>query len=420
MDCPICCEKFTSGKRRRTPMPCCERAACSACLEKYLVDGDGRPQRACPFCDAHITTEFIRASCSKKFLNDYFVATAEDIMKREDHMMRAMRERIVCETNIEELQYLGSVLAQRIRDRADHPLAEFAALCDAKLSVFEIRNATISERIQECWAEGCEGRLMDSVCQTCNTTFCVECRLPRGESHKCDSDSLKSIAAIKKETRACPTCATPIFKIEGCNQMFCTKCHTGFCWRTGSKITGEIHNPHYFEWLASRGRQMENESDDEETAALRRHIQNNQAFDRRTIDRRYTRQFYMQRLGEINNMIFELTLQTRDPANFENEKDRLRRSIVLTGADSKVHRNRLVLLLKGLDMKRDIVTTLHRFKTEFGRVVTSYNGDTLEHLFKYAEIVQAFNDDIKALKMKHGISPGISITNQWTFETRLI
>lgn len=40
--------------------------------------------------------------------------------------------------------------------------------------------------------------------------------------------------------------------VHNCNQMFCTKCHTAFDWRTGRPIQGAIHNPHYFEYMRSR------------------------------------------------------------------------------------------------------------------------------------------------------------------------
>jgi hypothetical protein len=45
----------------------------------------------------------------------------------------------------------------------------------------------------------------------------------------------------------------PICKIEGCDQMWCTNCNTGFHWRTGRLASGPLHNPHYFTWLRSIG-----------------------------------------------------------------------------------------------------------------------------------------------------------------------
>jgi hypothetical protein len=60
---------------------------------------------------------------------------------------------------------------------------------------------------------------------------------------------------IKAECRNCPSCKTSIFKIEGCDQMWCTQCNIAFSWKTGEifKSTAAVHNPHYFEWMASVG-----------------------------------------------------------------------------------------------------------------------------------------------------------------------
>jgi hypothetical protein len=42
--------------------------------------------------------------------------------------------------------------------------------------------------------------------------------------------------------------------------MWCTQCRTGFSWRTGEVESAEdrIHNPHYFEWAARNGGNLEN------------------------------------------------------------------------------------------------------------------------------------------------------------------
>jgi hypothetical protein len=62
-----------------------------------------------------------------------------------------------------------------------------------------------------------------------------------------------TVQFLAKVAKSCPKCGVQICKIEGCDQMWCTSCNTGFDWRTGKLANGPIHNPHYFEWLRSRG-----------------------------------------------------------------------------------------------------------------------------------------------------------------------
>ena len=65
--------------------------------------------------------------------------------------------------------------------------------------------------------------------------------------HVCKEENIKSAEMIKKSTKNCPKCAVPIFKISGCDQMFCTECKIAFSWKTGEIDNGVIHNPHYFQ-----------------------------------------------------------------------------------------------------------------------------------------------------------------------------
>jgi hypothetical protein len=85
---------------------------------------------------------------------------------------------------------------------------------------------------------------------------CKDCHEIKGTTqdapHECNPDNLASAKLIDAETRPCPKCGARVFKISGCNQMFCTACNDcAFDWVTG-RIETIIHNPHYFEFQRQR------------------------------------------------------------------------------------------------------------------------------------------------------------------------
>ena len=105
------------------------------------------------------------------------------------------------------------------------------------------------------------------ICELCRHKYCNKCFVilenesescdDKYKNHVCKEEDLLSAEEIMKSTKPCPKCASRIFKITGCSQMFCTNCHIGFDYNTGKIITKNFHNPHRMEWLLSNGRNVE-------------------------------------------------------------------------------------------------------------------------------------------------------------------
>jgi len=118
------------------------------------------------------------------------------------------------------------------------------------------------EFIRACPDNDCRGFLSTQwKCGLCEKWSCPECHEIKGPTrdteHTCNPDILASARLISNDTRPCPSCGSGIFKIAGCDHMWCTQCRKAFNWRTG-RIEAGGHNPHYFEWLRRNGNNVQN------------------------------------------------------------------------------------------------------------------------------------------------------------------
>jgi hypothetical protein len=165
---------------------------------------------------------------------------------------------------------------------------------ERKLTRSQYGNGERAHFVRKCPMEDCRGFLSTAwKCGLCNTHVCSKCHEPKLETeneedvdgieetnvggeekkevegegeregegegeengpvarkgHICDPNNVETANLLKKDSKPCPKCACVIFKISGCDQMFCTQCHTAFSWRTGAIETKVIHNPHYYQYL---------------------------------------------------------------------------------------------------------------------------------------------------------------------------
>jgi len=201
-------------------------------------------------CEKQWTRKFLVASFTKKFINHTWKETLETIgLEKEKALLPATqgvveqiieRERI--RNEIEEVDRLIRELYNR-RSNLNNEYHRGG----------NVRTATEKKHfVRACPDEHCRGFLSTQwKCGLCNKWTCPECHVVKGprqdSEHTCDPNDLETAKLLDKDTKSCPKCATGIFKIEGCDQMWCTQCHTAFSWRTG-RIETHIHNPHYYEW----------------------------------------------------------------------------------------------------------------------------------------------------------------------------
>jgi len=267
-DCPICCAQVD----RETPMMSCrscEDQCCLVCFQKNILVEENEPQ--CLFC-------------RKPILMEYILEMTPRVWVREQLMPHLCRLRIQQEYNllVDDQEEACKILKiRKLRDEISRlPLLRRIRqlykkkpdeLAQQELAVKQKKTA-LREQIRDlegepgarpknskrgvfngfCPRSKCQGFLgQDFVCMLCDEPSCSDCGESRPDDHQCDPQIRLNFRAVRTESKPCPQCGVPIFQTSGCDQMWCVQCCTPFSWVTGKKIDGVIHNPHYYEWLAS-------------------------------------------------------------------------------------------------------------------------------------------------------------------------
>lgn len=259
--CIICTETYTTKKLRvKTTCPYCSFTCCRKCCETFILN-ETMPRCMNNDCRREWTRHHLFNMFSKVFINKTLKIHRENILfDREVGLLPATQPLVEAEILTEKIEteieivnrQMNELLDKRNLLRREHYRVKNGA------SLESATDAAKRTFVRACPDENCRGFLSQQwkcgICEkyTCSECHCVKTGGRNDTEHVCRPDDVATATLIASDTKPCPKCATGIFKIDGCDQMYCTSCHTAFSWRTG-RIETRIHNPHYYEWLRRTG-----------------------------------------------------------------------------------------------------------------------------------------------------------------------
>jgi hypothetical protein len=261
--CNVCCELFNKLSRRKVLCEFCEFSSCNTCTKKYILES--AQDAHCMNCRRNWDRYSLLSKFGGTFMKGPYKQYRERVLFERERALLPASQPIV-----EEIIRQRQVKAEMAE--IDNIIREFDGANldeDGMMEIFKLQRRkrelqkSLKERekterkvfIRPCAAANCKGFINSKyVCGLCGASTCSACFEVNDADHKCDETNIETAKLLKQETKPCPECHIPIFKISGCDQMFCTQCQTVFSWRTGQREKGAVHNPHYFEWLRTQGR----------------------------------------------------------------------------------------------------------------------------------------------------------------------
>lgn len=257
MECSVCCEKYNKSNHSKIECGFCNYECCRDCVQNYVVSRPEIP--SCMNCNHEWSRQFLVDVCTKTFIaSEYKHHRAQFLFEREQVRLPEAQQFVQLGKQRDEFIIEANNLERMLREKR----REIDALSN-RIRNRDITNTGLGRNfIRKCPLGECRGFLSRKwKCGICDNHICSKCHELKNNDHECHPDNLASAQLIKNDSKPCPKCGIYIHKLEGCNQMWCTDCHTAFDWNSGTIITGNIHNPHFFEARRAAGIQGRNVND---------------------------------------------------------------------------------------------------------------------------------------------------------------
>jgi hypothetical protein len=392
-------------------------------------------EQECMACKQPISTEFIFMHTPKVFRDEYVKKVVTLDLVKERALLKATQERMNAHARADILNIRIKTLTSHLsRCKNDDEMRKLLIASHNELikidkdilkkSDEEINNVSTSFF---CPLNMCTGLVNNGRCGDCKKVVCTKCREERLEQHECNNELLETIKLLKRDTKQCPKCKTPIHKIDGCDQMFCTKCKTAFSWRTLNIHRGIIHNPHYHEYMAQLDTgNVPIGADDPCGEALDKALKEmgkNDAYllaTKRNVNARAIKSnnFIPRVLNEMNAILPILANDVHDDETLRQNKQQLRKSYLKQRSKGSIQRaeanrvNQLRLTYKRREMKKDLIKLVEVFERGLkdfiiiGHADSDYDTmfDNINVLINYFRTQLCENEKRHNLKNKTNIS----------------
>jgi hypothetical protein len=275
--CDICTKEVTNNYTVTCPF--CNVEICESCFQ-YSITMDLKTPY-CVYCKKTLSLEFVLGNNETKWCREIFIPFFENLCleKEKNYLIDTMpkyKKMVEIRNLNKQIKNLPSnkkIETELMKDFNSKKDKHFMNLLNDKLDEKNIQKEILNKQIyllednkktsdkkenkttyiSNCPNSKCRGFITNKyTCEICHLEICKACMSKKEEGHSCKRDDIESAQLIRESSKPCPKCYIPIFKISGCNQMFCTNCHVVFDWVTLKIDNGSVHNVHYFDWMTNQ------------------------------------------------------------------------------------------------------------------------------------------------------------------------